>query len=134
VGRVSLYINWMGTGNGAGSSAYRFDAQLTWGTSEGRENTSCVPWQRLGLANSSISFTTTTGWQGNALNDDSDDRGWVARIRIPFASLGLSSAPAQGVVWGMALALHDRDDAPGQPSGEDLPEDVNTLRPESWAR
>jgi hypothetical protein len=37
----------------------------------------------------STDFETSTGWRGGAFNDnEKGSRGWFARFRIPFSSLG----------------------------------------------
>jgi hypothetical protein len=56
-------------------------------------------------------------------------------FRVPFASLGLSAAPAPGTVWGLALAGHDRDDAGGTPIPEPMwPSSFNPLQPYTWGQ
>ena len=82
-----------------------------------------------------IAFTTVSGWRGNAPNDNLDDRGWLLIYRIPFSSLNLSGPPAVGVEWGLAIALHDRDDSQGTPiTPKTWPIDMalNTLN--TWGR
>jgi hypothetical protein len=133
---VDLYLNLDGNiGNLPGTSAYQFVGQLNWWEDD-REN-----WQAGYRGNgtnwvtSTISFTTTSGWRGNAPNDNTDDRGWTIGYKIPFTSLGLANPPDPGSVWGMALVLHDRDDASGSPiADKSWPEDINTLRPETWGQ
>ncbi|MGQ9840213.1 MAG: DNRLRE domain-containing protein [Anaerolineae bacterium] len=67
----------------------------------------------------SIPFQATPGWRGNALNDNSDsDRGWAMGFTLPFSSLSLSSAPAMGTTWRMAVLLHDRDARAGPSVGD----------------
>ncbi|MBE0410700.1 MAG: hypothetical protein IBX69_13320, partial [Anaerolineales bacterium] len=112
---ITLYLDLAG-GKGVSPSmlAYRFVAQLNWWEQRGN-------WQAAYRGNgqgwqiANISFTSNSGWRGNAPNDDVDDRGWTMGFRIPFESLGLSETPPTGSVWGLALSLHDRDDSAGTP-------------------
>jgi hypothetical protein len=133
---VSLYLDTNGNQGGApGAGSYRFDAQLNW--YEPRVNyQAAYRGNGSGWSPSSIDYSTTTGWQGASPNQNSnDDRGWIARFFIPFESLGIPGAPAQGTVWGMALVLHDRDN----PSGAAVPvktwpRQADTNRPTSWGQ
>jgi hypothetical protein len=80
-------------------------------------------------------FVTTAGWRGNGLNDQTDDRGWQVTYEIPFASLGLSSAPQDGSTWGLAVVVHDRDDAPGTPiADQSWPETISDTQPSTWGQ
>ena len=59
----------------------------------------------------------------------------ASKYKIPFSSLGLTEKPDTGHVWGMALILHDRDDASGNPiSDQYWPEKVNEYIPSSWGQ
>jgi hypothetical protein len=132
---ASLYLNLPGSQGGAPSTeAYRFVAQLNWW--ESRHD-----WQAAyrddgqGWAIADIPFTSTSSWRGTAPNNDNDDRGWTMAFRIPFASLGLSAAPQMGSVWGLALTLHDRDDAAGTPISDKLwPSGMDPQQPRTWAQ
>jgi hypothetical protein len=56
-------------------------------------------------------------------------------FRIPFASLGLSGPPPQGSGWGLAVALHDRDDSGGTPIADQLwPATMNADSPVTWGQ
>ena len=135
---VSLYLNIDGAvGNLPGAHTYRFDGQLTWWESVR------TPWQAAyrgngsGWALAEVPFTTTIGWQGNAPNDNGeDDRGWTIFYHIPFASLGLSGPPARETIWGLGLAVHDRDTAAGIPSiaSEKWPENMVYAQPQTWGQ
>ena len=132
---VELYINLGGNnGNSPGISSYRFVRQLNWWEESEK-------WQAGYQGNgtswviSPISFTTASGWRGNAPNDNTDDRGWSIGFKIPFTNLGLASPPDQGSVWGLALVLHDRDNASGSPiADKSWPEEINILSPETWGQ
>jgi len=133
---VELYINQGGNnGNSPGVSSYRFVRQLNW-WEESEKWQAGYQGNGTSWVTSPISFTTTSGWRGNAPNDNTDDRGWTIGYEIPFTSLGLVSPPDQGSDWGMALVLHDRDDASGSPiADKSWPEDdINILSPETWGK
>jgi hypothetical protein len=66
-----------------------------------------------------IPFTSDYGWRGHGMNGP-EDRGWSMTYHIPFSSLGMSNPPPQGTLWGLAVEVHDRDDA------------ANTLTPDKW--
>jgi hypothetical protein len=117
---ATLYLNPAGNvGDVLPSTAYRFSGQLRDG--QNRSLYQAVDQGDAGqwIAASTL-FTTTTAWRANSLNGDVG-RGWNITFRIPFASLGITSTPADGTVWGMALVVHDRDDAAG-----------TTIAPQSW--
>jgi hypothetical protein len=132
---ATLYINLAGSqGDAPSTDTFRFVAQLNWW--EPRHN-----WQAVyqgdgqGWAISDIPFTANSGWRGNAPNNDSDDRGWTMTFRIPFTSLGLSAAPQERSVWGLALTLHDRDDAAGTPiADKGWPSGMDAFQPRTWAQ
>jgi hypothetical protein len=79
-------------------------------------------------------FTTSSTYRGvPGPNEDADNKGWVAWLYIPFTSLGLSSPPSEGTIWGLGVAVHDRDDAAGTPvSDETWPELMSPNRPSTW--
>lgn len=132
---ATLYLNLDGNaGNAPAANAYRFVSQLNWW--EADDN-----WQAAhqgdgaGWVAATVPFTTTTGYRGNAPNDDTDDRGWTVTFRIPFASLGLSGPPPQGTAWGLAVMLHDRDDAVGTSiPDKSWPEAMEPEQPATWGR
>jgi hypothetical protein len=118
------------------ASAYRFDAQLVWW--EERDNYQAA-YQGDGgsWVAASIPFTTTSFWRGydSPNNNSENDRGWALTFSIPFTSLGLSGAPAQDSVWGMAVVLHDRDDAAGTPIPDQVwPETIVSTQPATWGQ
>ncbi|MCX8025410.1 MAG: hypothetical protein N3A60_09425, partial [Thermanaerothrix sp.] len=110
---VTLSLDTSG-GDSLSTSSWRFVAQLYGEPSPLRRAAyrgSTVGWQKV-----NILFEAQPGWRGNALNDDRDtDRGWAMGFTIPFASLGLTSAPTQDSIWRMAVILHDRDSRDGLP-------------------
>lgn len=132
---VSLYLNLEGnSGQNLGINSFRFDAQLN--MLEPRDD-----WQAAYRGNdtdwitASIPFITTSRWRGNAPNDTTDDRGWAMTYEIPFSSLGLSAPPAEGIKWGLAVMMHDRDDAVGTAIPvKSWPESMDSNRSETWGQ
>ena len=118
------------------ATSFRFVAQF-------RGDAVVDPAYQLSQSASGGSWSTTTvafhsipGWRGDRLNDnnDSEDRGWAMTFRIPFASLGLSGRPADGTRWRIALIVHDRDNAAGNPAIPDQswPPGLNADVPSTW--
>lgn len=133
---VTLYLNLDGTGGtGPGAQAYQLVAQLS---AEGLNRAAYQAAYRgngTGWNSAIVPFTTTPGWRGDALNNNLDDRAWVMEYRIPFASLGFASPPAPGTLWGLGLAVHDRDDSPGTPIAAQLwPESLDPGKPIAWGQ
>lgn len=118
--------------------AYRFTAQLNAGEPMANWQLSERGTSSGWITVSPLNFTATTGfrWEDyttGGLNNNKNNRGWTTTFIIPFASLGLSSKPAQGTVWKMAIALHDRDDANGTVILESTwPENVQSAQPVNW--
>jgi hypothetical protein len=132
---VTLYLHLDGnTGNVPTSNSYRFVTQVNWW--EARTDYQAVyRGNGSGWVATSIPFTTTSGWRGNAFNDDQDDKGWLVEVQIPFASLGLPGPPAPGRSWGLAVALHDRDDPAGTAIPDQVwPEVMEAQRPATWGQ
>jgi hypothetical protein len=131
---ATLYLNLSGASGAApGADAYQFVAQLNhW---QARDNyQAAYRGNGAGWNLAATPFETSTVWRGSALNNnDGNDRGWYARFVIPFASLGLSSPPPAGAVWGLAVVVHDRDDAAGIPIPDTTwPEAMLANVPASW--
>jgi hypothetical protein len=92
-----------------------------------------------GWSPASISFTTLSNWRSDppTVNDNTyQDRGWVTSIYIPFSSLGLSGPPPDGTTWGLAVVLHDRDNAANSPAIPDKswPETTKEAIPATWGQ
>jgi hypothetical protein len=132
---VTLYFNRDGnTGSAPSVNAYRLVAQLNQIGDSALHRTAYRGNGSAWVADP-LSFSTVTTWQGNALNDTVDDRGWGAIFRIPFASLGLSGPPGAGTVWGLALQLHDRDDSAGTSIPLKFwPETMTSMQPSTWGQ
>jgi hypothetical protein len=132
---VTLYLHLDGnTGDVPTPNSYRFVAQVNWW--ESRTGYQAVyRGNASGWTTASIPFTTTSGWRGNAFNDSQDDKGWLADVRIPFTSLGLADPPLPGTSWGLALAVHDRDDLAGTAIPDQIwPEVMEPQRPATWGQ
>lgn len=136
---AAVYLNLDGnTGNVPTSRSYQFlvqfDAFPTWNP---EWEITKFPYQGngTGWTLTNLPFNFTSSYTGGVPNDDGDDRGWTAIIRVPFSSLGLSSAPAQGTIWGLAVVNYDRDDAAGTPIAPKVwPRSVNLNQPSSWGQ
>jgi hypothetical protein len=131
---VALYLNLAGaSGTAPGADTHQFVAQLShW---QARNNyQAAYRGNGAGWNLAATPYETSTVWRGSALNNnDGNDRGWYARFVIPFASLGLSSPPPAGAIWGLAVVVHDRDDAAGTPIPDTTwPEAMSANVPASW--
>jgi len=132
---VTLYLNTTGpVGAQPAASSFRFVAQLSdWQPRASYQAT--YRGNGSGWVSATTPFTTTPGWRGGHLNDDGDDKGWAMTFRIPFASLGLAGPPSSGATWGMAIALHDRDDSGGAPIADQTwPESATGNSPGTWGQ
>jgi hypothetical protein len=133
----TLYLDLDGSaGLTVDANSYRFDGQLVWW--EDRANYQAAYQGDGGTwVAASIPFTTTSFWRGydSPNNNSENDRGWALTFSIPFASLGLSGAPAEATVWGMAVVLHDRDDAAGTAIPDQAwPETTAATQPATWGQ
>ncbi len=130
---VTLYLNTAGpTGGAPSTTSYRFDSQITWFENPNNYASAArgtgTAWQVTPLA-----FTTNAAWRGDLPNTNIDDKGYYIQYEIPFSSLGLSQAPPAGTVWGLALVVHDRDDAAGTPIPDQTwPAGINYQSPATW--
>jgi hypothetical protein len=136
---AAIYLNLDGnTGTAPSANSYQFlvqfDAYPTWNppweTTTFAYQGNGSSWQSVNLP-----FSLDSSYTGGYTNDDGDDRGWTAIIRIPFSSLGLSSKPFDSTVWGIAAVNYDRDDAAGTPITPKVwPRNVNFEKPSTWAQ
>lgn len=132
---VSLYLSLDGN-NGAvpGLNAYRFDSQVVWYEPQSSYQAAYrgdgSGWQ----LDSNIPFTSETGWRGEGIpNDDLEDKGWNVSFSIPFSSLGLTTAPPPGTLWGVAVSVHDRDDTSAAPLPDTVwPTLMDPNAPATW--
>ena len=133
---VTLYLDQGGNvGSAPETDTYRFEGQLVWWedrdiyqTAYRGDGNTWVP--------TAIDFASESSWRGQEHpNDDVDDRGWWLRYLIPFESLGLDGPPPEGTVWGLALALHDRDDAENTPIDDKVwPPAMAPQQPATWGQ
>jgi hypothetical protein len=133
---VTLFLNLDGVvGDTPGVNAHRFVAQVNHWQARLSYQTA-YQGNGSGWSPASTDFVTTTGWRGGAFNDNEQgSRGWFARIRIPFSSLGLTHPPSKGTTWGLALVVHDRDDLAGTPIPDAVwPGDMNSNNPSTWGQ
>lgn len=132
---ATLYLDTTGNiGPAPGPDSYRFEAQLSPAPSrEGYQ--AAYQGNGAGWVTAALPFTSTTDWAGNSPNDATDDRGWAPKFLIPYAALGLSGPSAEGALWGMAVVLHDRDDAQGTPIADQVwPETMQSEQPATWGQ
>ena len=132
---VSLYLRPGGaTGATPDAASYRFDAQLSRGGVDRTLYQAAYRGNGSQWALTPVPFMTAADWNSTTgPNNDRDAHGWMLWYEIPFASLGLSGPPAQGTVWGLAVAVHDRDSQAGPPLATQIwPETMLSTRPATW--
>ncbi|MCB0193023.1 MAG: DNRLRE domain-containing protein [Anaerolineae bacterium] len=130
---VTLYLDLNHNGGSTpDTDDYQFTTQLNWW--EARNNYQAVyQGNHANWAAITLPYATTTNWRGNAPNDDTDDRGWVSTITIPFSSLGLSGPPPKGSIWGMGMVLHDQDrNGDTTIADKNWPETLDKNLPNTW--
>ncbi len=133
---VTLYLDKRGNiGSTPTTDSYRFDGQLNWWEPR-------VDWQTAyrgdgsGWVSTPITFETYGTWYGvEPPNVVGGHHGWYIAFVIPFSSLGLSGLPPQGTIWGLGIALHDRDTATGPMNPDKLwPLSLAANQPSSWGQ
>lgn len=133
---ASFYLQLEGnTGAAPTTQTYRFVAQIN--HFQARDDYQALfQWNGSSWEAVTLPFTTTTGWRATGLNDNGDDdRGWHVKFKIPFSSLGLSGAPAEGTVWGLGVVLHDRDEATNDAVPDTVwPETFQAQQPATWGQ
>jgi len=133
---ATLYLNLDGNTGGVPSThSYRFNVQVYWWGDQSKFQAG-YRGDGSGWVTFSQPFTGKSSWDGiNSPNSNGDARGWWSSFTIPFSSLGLTKAPTQGSVWGMGLAIHDRDDEAGTAiSDQTWPGGLASTRPSTWGR
>lgn len=130
---TTLYLDMNGNeGTVPTSGMYRFVTQVRPSSAEMLDNQAAYLGDGDSWKKSNIVFLTETGYRGNP-NDTKQDSGWRVIYRIPFSSLGVGSPPAKGQIWGLAVAVHDRDDAGGTPIKDTTwPTGINSGQSRSW--
>lgn len=130
---VTLFLDTDGNiGDAPDASAYRFVAQFSGGEDQRYRATfrgNGTGWQAV-----PINIRTLPGWRGDYPNNDNDDSGWAMTFIIPFAALGISSAP-HGQTWGLAMRVHDRDGLAGPLNADKAwPETMQPNQSATWGR
>jgi len=123
---VALHLKLDGTsGSAPTGNSYRLVAQMNSSVAFRGNGSQWTP--------AELSFETGAFWRGNGVNNGAEARGWAITYRIPFSSLGLAVAPAEGEIWGMSVAVYDRDDQEGSPIPTQFwPESADPTVPGSW--
>lgn len=136
---AALYLNLDGNrGNTPGQQSYKFVAMLdpwpTWNP-EWKDIKDTFRGNSSGWTQIPDIFLADSGWRGDALNNNGDDKGWAVGYVIPFSSLGLSGKPTSGTIWGMGVQVFDRDDEAGTAiSPQVWPETFNSNQPATWGQ
>lgn len=133
---VSLYLRPAGVfGSAPDSGTYRFVAQnhldyLNHSLYRAEYRGNGSQWEPV-----NIPYELKVTYQGvGGYNQTSvDNRGWLVTFKIPYSSLGLSAMPATGTAWGMAVTVHDRDDAGGSVTVKNWPPSMAGNQPITWA-
>lgn len=110
---VSVYLDLAGGSDAPTATAYRFEAQLNNGGAVPANAKASFRGNGTGWAAAAVAFTANAGWRGGAINDGTDDKGWVMTFRIPFASLGVAQPAAGAAAWRLAVITHNRNAAAG---------------------
>lgn len=136
---ISLYVSPRGhVGPTPGSSDYRFDAMFFPGTDESPvppEYRVSFRGNGTGWAQTSAVFSTKSTYRGDGGPNGGRCQGWTLTYKVPYSSLGEQGPPSEGTVWGMAMVLHDRDDAIGNHIADQTwPPDVRPEQPASWGQ
>lgn len=116
------------------AQTYRFVSQLNW-SNQGGDWQAAYRWDGASWTQEAVPFTADTGWRGNTINDEGQDRGWRVSFRIPFSSLGLPGAPDPHTVWGLTVTVHDRDSGSEPPLPvQRWPKGADPARPTTWGQ
>ncbi len=132
---VTLYLDLDGAiDKPLDARTFRFDAQLGAQPDDPERQELYTGSGSRWLA-AAVPISVTTSWRGNWPGDDIDDKGWQIDFYLPFTSFGLASPPPPATSWGVALAVHDRDDAAGAPIPDQRwPETLDPNQPATWGQ
>ena len=130
---LTIFLNTNGaTGSSPSGNSYRFQAQITWFENP-NSYAAAYKGNGSGWQSASFPYNVNGAWRGDLPNTEIDDKGWYLQYEIPFSSLGLSGPPAQGTIWGIAMAVHDRDDAAGTAIPDQTwPAGIGYTNPSTW--
>ena len=138
---ATLQLNLNGnTGSTPDSSTYRFDTSMSWPPAVYHEADrypyqAAYRWQGNSWLKSNVYYTTVAGYDGSFNGNLPLSFGWALTFQIPFSSLGLTSRPADGAIWGVSMTMHDRDSAAGPPQPDkSWPAGFQATAPSSWAQ
>lgn len=134
---AAIYLNLTGNvGSVPTPQTYRFVAQFDYYPKPPDETkTDVYRGNGSGWSPIEVPFTLISSYTGHEPNDDGDDRGWTAVIRIPFSSLGLQEMPNTGSIWGLSIVNYDRDDANGATVDyKTWPRSPDFNQPASWGQ
>lgn len=123
---VALHMDLDGpTGNAPTGNSYRFVAQMNSSAAYHGNGSQWAP--------ATLPFDTEAFWRGDGVNNGAEARGWSVTYRIPFSSLGLAGPPSASDVWGLAVAVYDRDQQSGPPGPTQFwPELATSTTPGTW--
>ncbi|MBL8055751.1 MAG: hypothetical protein JNK29_03590, partial [Anaerolineales bacterium] len=138
---ATLYLGLDAAGSNApAASTYKLVAQLSdW---QGRTNYQAAfrgngaSWGSVTLAG----FVTDAGcaWEDNNVggyNNGENNRGCGITFRVPFTALGLAGRPADGALWRLGVANHDRESQAGPPLADKVwPPELSANVPATWGR
>ena len=116
------------------SQTYRFLSQLHW-TGDDPDYKKAYQGNGNVFVEKSLNFSANVGWRGVSPDENVDNRGWLIDFRIPFGTLGLSTAPANGTLWRLGFTQYDRDTENGPAFTPKIwPENKDDQNPNTWGR
>lgn len=135
---VSVMIDLDGGGSAPETNTYHFDVQVNNQPANMQAFKAGYQGNGTNWVLAAVDFTGIAGfrWESasiGGINNGLNNRGWQATYEIPFESLGLTSAPSNGSLWKLGVAVHDRESLPQ--SSQDVntwPLTLDPNRPESW--
>lgn len=130
-----------GTSAAPGAGAYRFEAMLNNQPPPGNlQYQAAYQGSGSGWTATQIDFLTVAGhrWESavvGGINNNQNNRGWTMTYQIPYTSLGLSGAPAEGTIWNLGVIVHDRESlqTPAQ-DHKTWPEALSIEQPVGWGQ
>ncbi|MEJ5313033.1 MULTISPECIES: DNRLRE domain-containing protein [Anaerolinea] len=132
---IQVFLKTSGAnGNNLDTSSYQFVAQSHPNYLNKSSYMASYRWNGQQWVNATIPFDIRLAYAGEGgYNQTSkDNRGWFIEVSIPYTSLGISQKPATGTTWGMAVILHDRDDASSSLHTQQWPPNGNLNVPATW--
>ncbi|HMN61127.1 MAG TPA: DNRLRE domain-containing protein [Anaerolinea sp.] len=132
---ATLQVNTGGNiGSTPSSKSYKFDAALSWYEDRPPYQVA-YQWQNNQWVKANLPLNTIAGYDGFFNDNSKGTRGWAITFEVPFSSLGLSSRPVDGTIWGVSMTMHDRDSAAGPPLADSSwPAGFQPTTPATWAQ